>query len=41
LRGHLAHQSMQGIDVDRQRGEIDVHMRESNLTRASSHRTTF
>jgi hypothetical protein len=40
LGGQLAYQPMQGIDFNGQRGEIDVHVRESNLTRASSHPTT-
>jgi hypothetical protein len=33
LRGKLAHQPMQGIDIDRQRGEIEIHTRESNTGR--------
>ena len=33
LRGKLAHQPMQGIDIDRQRGEIEIHARESNTGR--------
>jgi hypothetical protein len=33
LRGQLAHQTMQGIDVDGQRGEIEIHPRDSNIGR--------
>ena len=33
LRGKRAHQPMQGIDIDRQRGEIEIHTRESNTGR--------
>jgi hypothetical protein len=31
LRGKLAHQSLQRIDLGRQRGEIEIHAPESNL----------
>jgi len=30
LRGQLMHQPMQRIDVDRERGEIEIHAREFN-----------
>jgi len=33
LRGKFAHQPMQCIDIDRQRGEIEIHARESNTDR--------
>jgi hypothetical protein len=33
LCGKLAHQPMQCIDVDRQRGEIEIHAGESNTGR--------
>jgi hypothetical protein len=33
LRGKLVHQPMQCIDVDRQRGEIEIHARDSNTGR--------
>jgi hypothetical protein len=33
LGGELAHQPMQCIDIDRQRGEIEIHARDSNTGR--------
>jgi hypothetical protein len=36
LRSKRAHQPMQGIDIDRQRGEIEIHARESNPGRQTT-----
>ena len=33
LRSKLAHQPMQCTDIDRQRGEIEIHAREPNTGR--------
>ena len=33
LGGKLAHQPMQSIDIDRKRGEIEIHARDSNIDR--------